>query len=1568
MAALRASIPEPEGITALALDGSPISLNTLSELYILQEAAGRWAFSKGMDLRGEDVRPIDMFDIIGGTEIGGFYAVLFVSLKMTIGQAIQSHRILERRLFSSDAWNNKIQQACVETLNAALDEIVKVSGVEMSLDLPFEQKNPQTKCFVCVINTVAANCCRLLRNYHPRTGQGPRCTIRQVFHATLSNHVQLPAVVIEEERFLSALNGYANPTHILVKELCNAFVKGTQVACLASVGAGEPNIQPLINKNSDELGGLLRSCQLVADDVAAQCHDLGSFYFRLSVSSGLVQESQILETEISRVKGLTIAYLLADEISTRLNNLDEKLCERFGLVSIERLNSVAGKDGESRVAARLAKVEEHLNDTLFQNVLKWLKPIDQTSKLDANIRARSGITCRWLLENSTFLQWMQKRGLFWFRGLMGTGKTVISSFIMETLLARNDVYLAYYYFEFTNPTTLSEEALLRSLVCQLARSSPETLRALHQKHSNGDLQPQLSTLQATLNDLVTVSAKPVFIIIDALDELPIKQRKYLLQFLVTFSASNSVSGAHVMVTSREEVDIYRALRKKSDFEVGVQDDLVRQDIAAFVDRELESEKWTFWSPDAIDIARRLLKERADGQFRMVACQLDILQQVNTYDQLWKSLHHLPKTLGETYDYILENIPEHLRNQAHRLFAILSFAPDSISTNELSALLAVEFGDEDDTSQLPEFREINQMVDPLDVVGLGTSLVSSVGVHPNFYLQLAHASVKEHLLAPSATWFSLSVDLAQGMIAQSCLALLLHFHILQQKEKASYDYSSDEWFNHVLPNGPQQLLRQQQQIYMTFPWPYINRYRYGPYKRTTSPLVSAASLGLFDLIKTLLHARSWDADELAQALVAAASAERVELISIRCCHALIVYGANVNAFVVDYSSERDEDITSSPLQNASLVGNLEVVRFLIGMGADVNASEGVYGTALQACAYRGDLEIVQVLVENGADVNTGGGEYGSALQAASLGKLETVRFLIEKGADVNASGGKYGTALQAAASLGKLKTISLLIENGAYINANGGEFGTALQAAAYLGKLDTIRFLVEKGAHINTNAGLYGTALQAGAYCGSLETVSFLLESGADVNASGGEYGSALQASAYRKNLDIVRFLIEKGADVNAGEGSYGPALPAGACSGDLGIVHLLVEKGADVNASGGAYGTALQAAAHGGNLEAVRFLVEKGANVNSNGGLYGSPLQAGASHGNLDIVRFLVEKGADVNARGGRGTALQAASCAYGGGLEIVQFLLEKGSDMNASEGEDGSALQAAASLGKLETVRFLVEKGADVNSDGGLYGSPLQASAQGQSLEIVRFLIEKGADVNACRGLFGTALQAGACRGKLETVRFLIENGADVNASGGEYGTALQAASRAYYKRPEVVRLLVANGADVNARGGKYGSALQAASLRGNLEIVLFLIEKGAYVNALGGRYGTALQAAASKANLRTIDVLIEKGANVNITEGRYGTALQAAAYRGKLEIVRFLIENGAYVNTIGGEHKTALDAALTPNIHAISAEKHDIAQFLKSRGSKTWDAMVDLSNDMWDDMKAWGWPSKWDRRWLLT
>ena len=65
---------------------------------------------------------------------------------------------------------------------------------------------------------------------------------------------------------------------------------------------------------------------------------------------------------------------------------------------------------------------------------------------------------------------------------------------------------------------------------------------------------------------------------------------------------------------------------------------------------------------------------------------------------------------------------------------------------------------------------------------------------------------------------------------------------------------------------------------------------------------------------------------------------------------------------------DKTITMTPLLAAALMGQTEMVEFLIRKGADVDAKGGDGGTALHAAAFLGQYEVAKLLIENGADIN------------------------------------------------------------------------------------------------------------------------------------------------------------------------------------------------------------------------------------------------------------------------------------------------------------------------------------------------------------------------------------------------------------------------------------------------------------------------------------------------------------------------------------------------------------------------------------------------------------------------
>ncbi len=99
---------------------------------------------------------------------------------------------------------------------------------------------------------------------------------------------------------------------------------------------------------------------------------------------------------------------------------------------------------------------------------------------------------------------------------------------------------------------------------------------------------------------------------------------------------------------------------------------------------------------------------------------------------------------------------------------------------------------------------------------------------------------------------------------------------------------------------------------------------------------------------------------------------------------------------DYQGPRGK----TRLMHAANVGNVARARFLLDMGANVNAARTDTGmTALIGASFNGFLGIAQLLVERGANVNAAKTDngYTALMLASKKGHLETVRFLLSRGA-------------------------------------------------------------------------------------------------------------------------------------------------------------------------------------------------------------------------------------------------------------------------------------------------------------------------------------------------------------------------------------------------------------------------------------------------------------------------------------------------------------------------------------------------------------------------------------------
>ena len=247
---------------------------------------------------------------------------------------------------------------------------------------------------------------------------------------------------------------------------------------------------------------------------------------------------------------------------------------------------------------------------------------------------------------------------------------------------------------------------------------------------------------------------------------------------------------------------------------------------------------------------------------------------------------------------------------------------------------------------------------------------------------------------------------------------------------------------------------------------------------------------------------------------------------------------------------DIDSKKKALQEAASKGRLEIVKFLI---ESKEFNKKAKSKALMSSAVDGDgqqLEVLKFLVSAGADVNFSTSYYGETVlhEAAQFGSLEMVRHLVLSGASVDERNRYYDTPLHIAASKGKLKIVKFLISKDANINAKDKKDRTPLHLAARGGNwlyavpvvrkkhVEVVEFLIASGAKVNKKDKYEWMALHYAAEKGSVEMIEALVKGGADINAGVfSKFGfviTVLDVAVRNKHLDAANTLRRLGASTS----------------------------------------------------------------------------------------------------------------------------------------------------------------------------------------------------------------------------------------------------------------------------------------------------------------------------------------------------------------------------------------------------------------------------------------------------
>lgn len=424
--------------------------------------------------------------------------------------------------------------------------------------------------------------------------------------------------------------------------------------------------------------------------------------------------------------------------------------------------------------------------------------------------------------------------------------------------------------------------------------------------------------------------------------------------------------------------------------------------------------------------------------------------------------------------------------------------------EVAEIIAIDAGKE------PRFNPENRFFDSKEILLICSSLVSvftgklgtviqwdARGDEDVLCIKLAHFSVKEYLISVDirnspANMYAISSQIANTSIAESCLALLLHFD------------KKDSLTSELEEEGALSSQSRAEALH----WQLECKFPLAQYAAVNWVYAYNASSG----------------NDFLEGLVSELFLKRDTLENWVRLHDPEKWWHHEPELLKSSS-----DIGPS-IYYASEAGLLKPLKILIETGADVNARGGNYGNALQVASYNGHQDIIHLLLAQKADVNAREGDFDTALQAASYtGYSQIVKMLLDAGADVNVQGSFFGSALQTASSRGHPQVVKILLDAGADVNVEGGEHGSALQAASSRGHLQIVKILLDAGADVNTRGGYYGSALQAASFEGYPQIVKILLDEGADVNVEGREYGSALQTAVHEGNQDVAQILRDHGA-------------------------------------------------------------------------------------------------------------------------------------------------------------------------------------------------------------------------------------------------------------------------------------------------------------------------------------------------------------------------------------------------------------------------------------------------------
>ncbi|KAH9172800.1 hypothetical protein EDB89DRAFT_862511 [Lactarius sanguifluus] len=818
--------------------------------------------------------------------------------------------------------------------------------------------------------------------------------------------------------------------------------------------------------------------------------------------------------KVARMNDLEDALQRFDELERRelLTGIAQVTSDTSVLKDDAKETKADARETKAMVKEIADKMDARDLDEVLQKLKRWLSPPDPSTNYNIGLRDLHKETATWFLEGRIFQEWYSMGSLLWIHGKPGSGKSILCSAIIQRLVSLCDdgrASVAYFYFDFRDDNKKHLHDLLPSLLIQFAAQSIpccDIISRIYSTHGKGMQKPSDEVLTNCLASMLsTVTQHPIYIIVDALDEClntsgvrsPRERVLSLMKHLINLHLPN----LHICVTSRPEIDIRIRLEPLMSRRVSLHDQTGhREDIAKYINSEVgvvaNDNKWR---EDDKQLVIKTLSKKADGMFRWVYCQLEMLR-LCLRSRVRQFVNELPDSLDETYERVLKGIHKTNRSHVQRLLQFLTVARRSLLVDEVVMVLTIDVDAiEGEVSTLDaDSRSEDQEQELLSAC---PSLITIVDSHGSRVVQFSHFSVKEFLTSDRLSASSEDIsryhilpDDAHTALARAFLGVLLRLDNRADSPNANNiplaEYAAKHWFSHAQVGSVSSRVMDKMKTLFDPDKPHFaawvqiydlenpawNPVSLGPRPASEipNPLYYSALCGFYDLVEHLVRKHPQHVNTIGGSHglpIAAALCEG----HIRIAELLLQHGANVDGPRRDGRTPLHEVVTWS----SYLVTDLSTPLHLAASRYDgvrvfyLRVSSRTYTASFNSKA--DCLDLVRLLLEYGAlaDVNSRNAEGSTPLHNAShMKNLEVAQMLLDNGAYVNAEDKQGRTPLHCVLEYDwwsdedLFSVPQLLIERGADVNMPDNNRETPLHLASRLVSLEVVWILLKHGADIN----------------------------------------------------------------------------------------------------------------------------------------------------------------------------------------------------------------------------------------------------------------------------------------------------------------------------------------------------------------------------------------------------------------------------------------------------------------------------------------------------------------------